>query len=251
MQILLTTIKWVSLVFGCILFALFGLIFTRYAKLPDWSTLATQNPQTTQMMEFRKLEAFREGRTFKLDWRWIPLSEVSKPFIDTVVRMEDFRFWDHHGIEWGQIQNALKNLWMKRRIVTGGSTITQQVVKNLYLSPERSMVRKGVELLAAYNFEKQLSKERILEIYINLLELGEGIFGIESASQYWFHCRASELSPMQSIQMVLIIPSPRKRDPSNPSRQFSLLGNRLLFQLVTDGVVNSDELTANYLTPKS
>jgi monofunctional biosynthetic peptidoglycan transglycosylase len=251
MRTLKTAAKWAAYAAGCAIFALTSLILVRYAKLPDPSSLAAQNPHSTSFMELRRQKALRSGRDFELKWKWIPLAEAPASFLRTLILREDEGFWEHQGVEWREVGNALEHLWKRQRVVTGGSTLTQQVVKNLYLSPERSFVRKGVELFAALEFERRLDKERILELYINIIELGEGVFGLESAAEHWFHCHAHELTPMQAVQLVLMIPAPLSRNPSRPSPQRRLLGNRILVYLLKEGVITPEELQESYLLPDS
>lgn len=132
-------------------------------------------------------------------------------------------------------------LWHSHRIVTGASTITQQVAKNLFLSSERSVVRKCKQILIAQQLEKHLSKERILEIYLNIAEWGEGIFGVEAASQSWFQCHASELTPKQSISLAFALPNPRKRDPTRLSPTLKMYVNMLLLKFAQQGFISDDE----------
>jgi monofunctional biosynthetic peptidoglycan transglycosylase len=213
----------------------FGLIL--YLTSPDVTFLATSNPTTTAFIELRRLQAKQEGSDFHLQWTWIPLSKISPFLIYSVIQSEDATFWQHKGIEWSQIKHSLNIIWHTHRIVTGGSTITQQVAKNLYLYPDQTLLRKCRELFIARELEKHLSKERILEIYLNIAEWGNGVFGAEAASQHWYQRSASELTPQQAANLALIIPAPKHRDPTNLSPKLRKYANRLLFLMVRDRLI--------------
>lgn len=232
------------LVFILGLLSLYGFIL--YLNIPDVASLATSNPPTTSFIELRRTQANQNKIPFDLRWEWVPLSKISPSLVQSVINAEDITFWKHHGIEWNQIRNALNIFWHQQRFVTGGSTITQQLAKNLYLSPDRTLLRKCQEFLIAIELERHLSKERILEIYLNVAEWGDQIFGIEAASQYWFGCSANDLKPYQAINLALIVPSPLQRNPTNPPTTFRRGIDQLLLMLAEAGII-SDELAIEEL----
>jgi monofunctional biosynthetic peptidoglycan transglycosylase len=215
-----------------------------YASLPDVSFLKTSNPTTTAFIELRRVQSQQNGIDFELKWEWLPLSKVSPYIIHSLIYTEDNTFWTHGGIEWNSIMHALNIFWHQHRFVTGGSTISQQVAKNLFLSPDRNLLRKGRELLLAIELERHLDKDRILEIYLNIIEWGDNVFGIEAAAKYWFNCSSSKLSPNQAVNLALTIPNPRHRDPRNPPPAFTRGIHQLLLMLAQDGII-SDEMAVD------
>lgn len=232
-----------SIVFalGLLIAAIFIACLILYFTLPEVSSLAVSNPTTTAFIELRRTEALQKGIDFQMQWEWVPLSKISPYIVNSLIYSEDNTFWTHGGIDWNSIIHALNIFWHQHRFVTGGSTITQQVAKNVYLSPERNLLRKGRQFLLAIELERHLSKERILEIYLNIIEWGDNIFGIEAASQYWFNCSASELTPNQAVNLALIVPNPRHRDPTNPPSTFNRGINQLLLMLAQDGIISDEE----------
>lgn len=225
------------------------LLLVFYFTLPNVSSLASCNPATTAFIELRRAEALQKGIDFELQWEWIPLSKISPYIIHSLIYSEDNTFWTHKGIDYNSILHAINIFWHQHRFVTGGSSITQQVVKNLYLSPDRNVIRKGREFLLALELERYLSKERILEIYLNTIEWGDHLFGIEAASKHWFNCSAAELTPNQAVNLALIVPNPRTRDPRTPPLSFNRGINQLLLMLAQDGII-SDEMAINELNIK-
>lgn len=234
--------KYISFVLGLLITSLFIACLALYFTLPDVSSLAASNPTTTAFIELRRDEAIQNGVDFQMQWEWVPMSKISPYIVNALIYSEDNTFWTHGGIDWYSIIHALNIFWHQHRFVTGGSTITQQVAKNLYLSPEKTWLRKGRQFLLAIELERHLSKERILEIYLNIIEWGDNIFGIEAASQYWFNCSASELTPNQAVNLALIVPNPRYRDPTNPPSTFNRGINQLLLMLAQDGIISDEKV---------
>lgn len=226
---------------GLLAIALFIACLVLYFTLPDVSSLADSNPTTTAFIELRRAEALQNGTDFNMKWEWVPLSKISPYIVNSLIYSEDNTFWTHGGNDWNGVIHALNIFWHQHRFVTGGSTITQQVAKNLYLSPERSFLRKSRQFLLAFELERHLDKERILEIYLNIIEWGDNIFGIEAASQYWFNCSSSELTPNQAVNLALVVPNPFQRDPTNPSPSFNRGINQLLLMLAQDGIISDEE----------
>lgn len=195
-----------------------------YIFKPQIILLNFKNPEKTAMMKFRMKEAKKKGIKYTLRQRWVDYESISPAMKRAVVIAEDEKFWDHHGFDWGGIIEALKYDFKKRKVVRGGSTITQQLAKNLYLKPRRNFLRKFHEAILAAELELFLSKERILEIYLNVVEWGNGIFGVQEASRFYFGKDASELTVDESLRLVAILPNPRKFSPVKYSR---FLENRL------------------------
>lgn len=172
-------------------------------------------------MRQRAREARAKGRTARMDRRWIPYERISPHLRHAVLIAEDDAFFAHGGLDWNELQEAAKRDLRQRRFARGGSTITQQLAKNLYLGTERSLTRKFKELILALRLEHALTKRRIFELYLNEIEWGDGIYGVESAARHWFHTPASALSPAQSVRLAAVIINPRKYSPIAPSKRIT------------------------------
>jgi monofunctional biosynthetic peptidoglycan transglycosylase len=199
--------------------AAFAYVAYIYLTLPDVRTLATENPTSTAFMELRTREAAREDRAFVIRHRWVPYSQISPHLKRAVVVAEDSAFFDHEGIDLDEIKASLEVNWEEGRFVRGASTITQQLAKNLYLSPSRNPARKLRELFITRRLEASLSKRRILEIYLNVIEWGDGIFGAEAAARAYFGKPASELSREEAALMAGAIINPRELNAGRPNRR--------------------------------
>lgn len=203
-----------------------GLVFEA-ATLPRVGALRDQNPATTSMIEARNREASRNGIQPKRVQIWVPLEKISPHLQRAVLAGEDTNFATHHGFDYEAIQKAWdqaqkeadkeakqegdNDSWLPQLpdFKRGASTISQQLAKNLYLSSERSFMRKGQEALITYFMERNLSKRRILEIYLNVIEWGDGIYGAEAASQFYFHKPAANLNVREAAFLSAMIPNPR------------------------------------------
>lgn len=184
-----------------------------YVTLPDVAALARTNPSTTAFIESRKSEAAARGRSFRLQWTWVPLAHMSSHLTRAVLAAEDAAFYRHKGFDWDGLREAVMRNWEKGQLRRGGSTITQQLAKNLYLSPEKNLFRKGHEAMLAWELERTLSKKRILELYLNVAEWGHGVYGAEAAARHHFGKSAEDLSPDEAALLAAILPSPRRYDP--------------------------------------
>lgn len=204
-----------------VLAALFVYLAYIYVTLPDVRVLAHENPSTTAFMELRVRESRLDGRELKPRQHWVPYGQISPYLKRAVLVAEDSAFFDHEGIDLEQIRASLEANWEEGRFVRGASTITQQLAKNLYLSPSRNPVRKLKELLITRRLEAELSKRRILEIYLNAIEWGDGIFGAEAASRVYFGKPASALTPSEAALLAGAIINPRELNPAHPSKRLS------------------------------
>jgi monofunctional biosynthetic peptidoglycan transglycosylase len=167
-------------------------------------------PSSTAFME-RSREALQAGNPrARLRQQWVPYERISPNLKRAVIAAEDARFLDHEGFDWEMIQKAMVRNEREGRVVAGASTISQQLAKNLFLSGERSWLRKGEEAIITWMLEATLSKRRILELYLNVAEWGEGIFGAEAAARYYFGVPAAALAPAQAAWLAVILPSPRR-----------------------------------------
>jgi len=179
--------------------------------------LAKTNPTTTAFMELRAEEAASEGRTVRHVHVWVPYSRISQNLKRAVLVAEDDAFWEHEGVDLEQLEQSVRINWEQGKAVRGASTITQQLAKNLYLSPSRNPLRKLRELIIARRLEAALSKVRIFEIYLNVIEWGDGIWGAEAASRSYFGVPASALSREQAALLAGAIINPRVLNPARPT----------------------------------
>ena len=196
----------------------FALITYAYVTLPDVRPLKTMNPPTSAFIELRLDEARAQGRAPRRLQRWVSYNHVSTDLKRAVLLAEDAAFWQHEGVDFEQLQESFEHDWARGRFVRGGSTITQQLAKNLYLSPSKNPVRKLRELVIARRLEAELKKSRILEVYLNVIEWGDGIYGAEAASRVYFGVPASTLGPTESALLAGAIVNPRLLNPARPSR---------------------------------
>lgn len=180
------------------------------AWLPDVRPLKASPPRTTAYIELRRLQAAAKGRGFPLRWTWVSYGAMSESLKRAVVTAEDDEFWRHDGVDWEAIRAAYDRNREAGRIEAGGSTITMQLARNLYLSPSKNPLRKAKELLIARRLERDLGKRRILELYLNVVEWGNGVFGCEAAAREYFAKPCSELSEEEAVAMAAVLPNPRR-----------------------------------------
>ena len=175
--------------------------------------LKDHNPQTTSLMERRLAEAERLGHKMHPQMEWRNLNQISPALVHAVILAEDDQFYVHHGFDMEQILIAVHRDLSKRQYVYGGSTITQQLARTLFLRPKKSILRKLKEAVLTVYLEATLSKKRILELYLNVIEWGPGIYGAEAASEYYFWTAASALTSDEAVALASILPSPRRWSP--------------------------------------
>jgi monofunctional glycosyltransferase len=203
--------------------------------LPSIVLLRWRNPTRTAFME-RYLA--QNGPEAKLRYKFVPRSHIAPILGEAVMVAEDDAFYEHDGVDFDQLQKSLEADLEKGRYTRGGSTITMQLAKNLYLSPDRSLVRKGRELILTFLLEACLSKDRILELYLNIVEWGPGLYGAEEASQHYFGKSASALDPAEAATLAAAISAPRKSDPASPSARLARKRDVILERLHRKGVLH-------------
>lgn len=181
----------------------------------------------TPLMGIRSIEAIVKGDTPKNSKRWVPIEEISPNMIQAVVASEDQDFMNHFGFSIDAIQKAYKHNKKGRRI-RGGSTISQQTAKNVFLWNKRSYIRKGLEAYFTLLIEVIWSKERIMEVYLNVIEMGDGIYGVEAASLEYYGKHASELNRSQAASIAVCLPNPRRFSPVHPSGYISRRKDKVL-----------------------
>lgn len=202
-------IKITRLILGCF----GGTILIYLLWLPYVPRLKQNNPTTTALIERRKNRAEKTGKKFEPRMYWKKTSEISPHLVHAVILAEDDTFYQHRGFDFEQIKIAAKINWKKKRFAYGGSTITQQLARTLYLSPSKNLLRKLKEAIITFWMEMTLPKKRILELYLNVVEWGDGIYGTEAAAQHYYHKSSAELTPEESVALASILPSPRKWSP--------------------------------------
>ncbi len=194
----------------CIVLGIWLLL--EFGTLPygDISKLRNSNPTETAFMREHRQEAEREGKTFRLTQRWIPLNRIPRDAVNAVIVAEDGTFWSHAGFDWFEFRESLERNLKEGRASRGASTITQQLAKNLYLSSSKNPLRKLKEWVLTWYMERTLNKQRILELYLNVIEWGRGIYGIEAASRQYFGKSASLISREEAARLAAVIPNPRR-----------------------------------------
>lgn len=191
-----------------ILFFIGGIIdIGRYLVYPNVSDLRDLKPIPTAFMEYREAEWAEQNRDMQITQKWVPMSQISPNVIKAVLIGEDDKFWNHDGFDVAGMEQALEKT-LKKGKMAGGSTISQQLAKNLYLSPSKNPVRKIKEAILTWRIEGTLSKRRILEIYLNVAEWGDGIFGIEAAARHYYHKSAKNLSGLEAAHLAAVLPNP-------------------------------------------
>ena len=207
-------LRW-TLAAAAVGFAAFGYL---YLSLPDVRALRKENPASTAFMELRAREAEQAGKKPRKIQHWVAYERISPNLRRAVIVAEDAAFCQHEGIDLDEIEKSLETSWKTGKRARGGSTITQQLAKNLYLSPSRSVLRKLEELLIARRLEAELSKRRILELYLNVIEWGDGIWGAEAAARSYFQKPAAALGPDEAALLAAAIINPRRYSPARPSK---------------------------------
>lgn len=170
------------------------------------------DPDMTSFMDIRLAELRAKRPEARLAKQWVPYERISPQLKRALVSAEDGKFMQHYGFDWDGIQKAMEKNERKGKAVAGGSTITQQLAKNLFLSPERSLLRKGEEAVITLMIETIWSKRRILEVYLNVIEWGNGVFGAEAAARHYFGVGSGQLSAEQAARLAAMVPSPRFYD---------------------------------------
>lgn len=195
----------------------FAMVAHTWATLPNVRVLAREAPESTAFMRLREAQAADADRPRRRQYRWVNYNRISPHLKRAVIVAEDAAFWQHEGLDFDEIKASIESNWMRGEFARGASTITQQLAKNLYLSPSRNPYRKVRELFIARRLEAELSKRRIFELYLNLIEWGDGIWGAEAAARAHFGVSAADLGPVQAAMLAGAIINPRVYSPSRPN----------------------------------
>lgn len=191
---------------------------------PDWALYTNGPIQQSNFIRQYIFDSYQHSDWPELIWKQKPLKQISKHMIRAIIVAEDSRFYSHSGIDLEALKAAMEYNLSEKRFVYGGSTISQQTVKNIFLSPSRNPLRKWHELVLTISMERNLSKKRILELYLNVAEFGRGIYGVEAAARFYWGISASKLSVKQAIQLAATLPSPATH---NPGSRTSVFNNRV------------------------
>ena len=175
------------------------------------------HPRRTPLMVKRNLEQKKGGKEVVFKHQWVPIEQISPNMYQAVVASEDNHFMKHFGIDFGAIRKAKEYNRKSTKRKRGASTISQQTAKNVFLWPARTYLRKGFEVYFTLLMEACWSKRRVMEMYLNMIEMGPGIYGVEAASQYYFHKPASKLTKAEAAMIAISLPNPRKRNPAHPT----------------------------------
>jgi len=208
---------------------------------PSFSGIKKETPKTTAFMKHCQMMSRKAGRDLAIAYTWMPLDKISPYLVQAVVVSEDDKFWSHKGLDFEAIKTALARDLRNKTWRYGGSTITQQLAKNLFLSPSKNPLRKLREIILAWRLERALSKKRILELYLNVVEWGTGIFGAEAASRRYYGKPASELTPQEAAHLAVVLPSPRRYNPLSGSDYIEDRVREVLDIMVRRGMVAAEE----------
>lgn len=226
------------------------LLFTVYffISLPEVAHLKDQNPPTTAMMEQRQIEARKKGKTLNIRQKWVSFNQIPQLLKDTVRVSEDGAFYQHNGIDYYELKESIKRNIRDGKKARGGSTITQQLAKNLFLSTQKSYYRKLREFFIAKRLENHLTKDRIFHLYLNVIEFGPGIFGVQAASLHYFKKPVQMLNLPEIVRLASVMPRPLKITPLANTRymkwRIKLLLDRLKkYRIITSTDYNQARIT--------
>jgi monofunctional biosynthetic peptidoglycan transglycosylase len=187
------------------------------------------------MMEQREQEADGAGVQFAVQQTWVPISRISPHLVHAVIVAEDGTFYEHSGVDWYEVEESIEKNLEKGRAARGGSTISQQLAKNLFLSTSKDPMRKLKELIITLRMEKMLSKKRILEIYLNVIEWGNGVFGAEAAARKYFGTSAANITRDEAARLAAVIPSPLRHQPNQVSQYVERRSSIILERMTARG----------------
>jgi monofunctional biosynthetic peptidoglycan transglycosylase len=225
---------------GALLSAGFVFVVLGLPSRSEVRALAVRNPGPTALMRQREAEARARKRRVRVDQAWVGLDRVSRHLIQAVIASEDQKFFGHEGVDWPAIQEALERNVEKGRAARGGSTITQQLAKNLFFGTQKSLLRKLREVVVARWMEEDLTKRRILTLYLNVIEWGDGIFGCEAAAGRYFEKPASDLTLEEAAGLAAAIPSPRRLNPLVDPVRNARAARRVLWLMAQAGYIQRE-----------
>jgi monofunctional biosynthetic peptidoglycan transglycosylase len=214
-----------------------GLFFYFYYSLPDVSQLHKQNPKTSALMELRDAEYRQRGVRGGRQQLWVSYGAISEHLKKAILISEDAAFFNHKGVDINELTESIKTDWKTLSFKRGGSTITMQLAKNLYLNPSKNPLRKFKEIIIAWQLEHALSKRRIFEIYLNIVEFGRNVYGAEAAARHYFGKSAALLDPLEAATLAALLPSPR----SSGEKSIRSRRNLILSRMSSIGYISKEE----------
>ena len=232
-------ILWILFLLVAAFYVVFVAVF--FLSLPDVEYLKEENPETTALIEQRKKESEQKSEDFEVRMNWVHFSEIPQAFKDAVRVSEDVAFYDHEGIDYFELKESIKRNLEEGKTVRGGSTITQQLAKNLFLSTEKSYFRKIKEFFIAKRLEKHLSKERIFSLYLNIIEMGRGVFGVGAAAQYYYKWPVSFLNLEECVRLAAVLPQPLETNPLSNSSYLKKRCRLILERLRFYGMITNEQ----------
>ncbi|MBM4260270.1 MAG: monofunctional biosynthetic peptidoglycan transglycosylase [Deltaproteobacteria bacterium] len=228
-----------KLLFSSILIGLIvAAVYYFYFSLPDVTALKRSNPKSSAMMDLRSAEYKKKNLKIARQFYWVSYGAISEHMKKAVLVAEDAAFFSHSGVDMNELKEALKRDWDTGSFARGGSTITMQLAKNLYLSPTKNPLRKVKEIIIAKQLESALTKRRIFEIYLNIVEFGRNIYGVEAAARHYFGKSAAGLDPLEAATLAALLPSPR----TPKDRDLLNRRNTILARLAGVGYLSRDEM---------
>lgn len=227
-----------KILFSSLLVALIvAAVYYFYLSLPDVSVLKKSNPRTSAMMDLRSAEYKQKNVKIPRQFYWVSYGAISEHMKKAVLVAEDAAFFSHSGVDLNELKEALKRDWNTGSFARGGSTITMQLAKNLYLNPAKNPLRKIKEIIIAKQLEAALSKRRIFEIYLNVVEFGRNVYGVEAAARHYFGKAAAALDPLEAATLAALLPAPR----APKDRDLLQRRNTILTRLASVGYLSRDE----------
>jgi monofunctional biosynthetic peptidoglycan transglycosylase len=229
---------------GALALTFAGYVAYLTVSLPSVEHLRSTNPDQTSLMQQRANEAQAQGKELRHFQYWVPLDRISENVVQAVRMGEDAAFFTHPGFDFYELRESVRRNFERGEFARGASTITQQLAKNLFLSTEKSINRKLAEAILTYRLERALSKKRILEIYLNVIEWGDGVYGIEAAARTYFGKSAAYLDPAEAAFLAAMIPNPRALNPATRFDSVKRGQERILVWMSRAGFLTADELEA-------
>jgi monofunctional glycosyltransferase len=234
------------LVGGLVLLVVFLIVVG--LTLPEVAGLAAKNPPSTSLMRLREAEAKRTGAPFSVRQEWIDFGRIPELMKKAVLVSEDAAFYSHKGVDYDELKAAIKQDLREKRFVRGASTITQQLAKNLFLSTDKTLWRKLKELWLTRRLEKALPKNRIFSLYLNLIEFGPGVFGVQAAARHWFGKSAEDLTLEEMVRLTAIISRPLRADPRTNDAWMKFKGVWIANTLKAANAIGEEERQALLLS---
>lgn len=220
-------LRWIGgILIGCFLLSVLSVVAYKYLPVPY-----------TPLMLIRSVEALGEGKQVTIRKQWVPIEQISPYMVRAVMASEDNLFLQHSGFSIRQIKLAIEEKQQGKR-VRGGSTISQQTAKNVFLTPSKTYLRKAIEAYFTVLIEIIWGKERIMEVYLNVIEMGDGVYGVGAAAEYYFNTSPKRLTKSQAALIAVCLPNPRKMSPKNPSRYVLKRQSKILDLMPKLGEIN-------------